>query len=253
VGLFAEEGGDGADLLVLLHGLGATGAVWRPLLPIIEARWLGRWFAPDLPGHGRSERASRYWAEDAAVAVSAALTARVQYGARLVILGHSFGGTIALALASGQYSVQPNAVFGVGIKLVWRDEELARMRTLASQPAKRFGNEADAWERYLKVSGLFGLTAPASPVAVRGISQEEGVWRLAMDPAANDAGKPAFAELRAAARCPVHLARGGRDSLVTLEDTRALDPTACDLGEYGHNVLVESPGTLWGWVEKHLP
>jgi hypothetical protein len=31
--LYAEEGGTGADLLVLLHGLGATGAVWVPLPP----------------------------------------------------------------------------------------------------------------------------------------------------------------------------------------------------------------------------
>jgi hypothetical protein len=73
-----------------------------------------------------------------------------------------------------------------------------------------------------------------------------------MNPAANDAGKPAFADLRAAARCPVHLARGGRDPLVTLEDTRALDPQATDLGAYGHNVLVESPETLWSWVEPRL-
>ena len=55
VNLYAEEGGSGTDLLVLLHGLGATGAVWAPLLEIIGTRWRGRWFAPDLPGHGSSD------------------------------------------------------------------------------------------------------------------------------------------------------------------------------------------------------
>jgi pimeloyl-ACP methyl ester carboxylesterase len=250
--LYAEEGGSGADLLVLLHGLGATGAVWTPLLGYLGARWHGRWFAPDLPGHGQSARASRYFAEDAALTVGDVLKSRTQPSGRLIILGHSFGGTIGLALASGGYGVQPNAVLGVGIKLVWRDEEIARMRAFAAQPARRFANEADAWERYLKVSGLFGLTAPGSPVAARGIARENEAWRLAMDAAANDAGPPAFADLRAAARCPVHLARGGRDPLVTLEDTRALDPGATDLGPYGHNILVESPETLWAWVESRL-
>jgi pimeloyl-ACP methyl ester carboxylesterase len=238
---------------VLLHGLGATAAVWTPLLGYLATRWRGRWFAPDLPGHGQSGRASRYFVEDAALVIGDLLKNRARADGRLVILGHSFGGTIALALASGLYGVQPSVAFGVGIKLIWREEEIARMRSLAAQPAKRFTNEADAWERYLKVSGLFGLTPPGSPIAARGISREDdGTWRLSMAPAANDAGRPAFADLRAAARCPVHLARGGRDQLVTLEDTRALDPEASDLGEYGHNVLVESPETLWAWVEARL-
>jgi pimeloyl-ACP methyl ester carboxylesterase len=253
--LYVEEGGSGADLLVLLHGLGATGAVWTPLLGYIATRWRGRWLAPDLPGHGQSARASRHFAEDAADVIGDLLKSRTPAGGRLVILGHSFGGIVALALASGRYSVQPNVVFGVGIKLIWRDEEIDRLRALAAQPAKRFANEADAWQRYLKVSGLFGLTAPDSPVAARGVSRDgdgDGGWRLAMAPEANDAGRPAFAAIREAVRCPVHLARGGRDQLVTLEDMRALDPGAVDLGQYGHNVLVESPETLWAWVEARL-
>jgi pimeloyl-ACP methyl ester carboxylesterase len=253
VNLYAEEGGSGADLLVLLHGLGATGAVWGPLLEVIGPRWSGRWFAPDLPGHGCSPRALRYSVEDAALAVGDALTGRASVGGRIAILGHSFGGAIGLALASGRFGIQPSVVFGVGIKLTWRDEELVRMRALAAQPAKRFANEADAWDRYLKVSGLQGLAAPASPVAARGIVREGDAWQLAMDPAANDAGKPLFGALMADARCPVHLARGGRDPLVTLEDTRAFDPAAKDLGLHGHNVLVESADTLWSWVERYLP
>ena len=269
VNLYAEEGGSGTDLLVLLHGLGATGAVWAPLLEIIGTRsassvsanrpigsaapaWHGRWFVPDLPGHGNSPRALRYSVEDAALAVGDALSGRVVPGERIVVLGHSFGGAIALALASGRFGIQPSVVLGVGIKLTWRDEELARMRSLAAQPAKRFSSEAEAWERYLKVSGLHGLAGPDSRVAARGIVRDGDAWVLAMDPAANDAGKPAFAALMEDARCPVHLARGGRDPLVSLEDKRALDPAARDLGAHGHNVLVESAETLWAWAEPFL-
>ena len=247
--LYAEEGGDGADLLVLLHGLGATGAVWTPFLQLVRTHWRGRWFAPDLPGHGRSSRAQHYSVEDGAAAIGDALEGRVDPEGQLLILGHSFGGGIGLACATGKFSAQPDIVFGVGIKLLWTEQDLIRMRTLAIQPAKIFEAEDDAWARYLKVSGLAGLTPVGSEVAARGIVQQDSGWRLAMDPAANDAGKPEFNELLAAAACPIHLARGGQDPLATLEQTRALDPTAMDLGTYGHNVMVEAPERLWEWLE----
>jgi pimeloyl-ACP methyl ester carboxylesterase len=249
--LYSEEGGDGADLLVLLHGLGSTGAVWTPLREFIDARWRGRWWQPDLPGHGRSARASGYSVEESAHTLGLALGPRVRPAGRLVILGHSLGGAIGLALASGRFGVQPSVVFGVGIKLLWTDEDLQRMQTLAAQPAKQFAAEKDAWERYLKVSGLAELASTGSAVAARGIVEDGQRWRLAMDPVANGVGKPAFAALAAAARCPVHLARGGRDALVTLDQTRELDSNATDLGTSGHNVMVESPQALWAWLEAN--
>lgn len=247
--LFAEEGGDGGDLLVLLHGLGATGGVWAPLLEFIGTRWHGRWFAADLPGHGDSARAARYSVEDAAATVGDALRNRIEPHGRLLILGHSFGGAIGLACASGRYGFQPDAVFGVGIKLAWTDQDVSRMQAIAAQPAKRFATEEEAWARYLKVSGLAGLVPSGSRVAARGIVADGQSWRLAMDPAANKTGAPAFGEITAAARCPFHLARGGLDPLVTLEQTRAFDPAATDLDSYGHNIMVEAPEPLWAWLE----
>ena len=247
--LYSEEGGDGPDFIVLLHGLGATGAVWTPLLELVRTRWPGRWFVPDLPGHGRSSPLQGYSLEESTAEIAATLSPRVVRSGRLIVLGHSLGGSIGLALASGRYGVQPAAVFSAGIKLVWSDEDLQRMQALAAQPAKKFAAEADAWARYLKVSGLAGLTDAGSAVAARGIASVGESWQLAMDPRANATGKPAFSELMAAARCPVHLACGARDPLVTIEQTRALDPQAVDLGPYGHSVMVEAPPVLWNWFE----
>jgi len=51
--LFAERGGSGEKLLVLLHGLGATAAVWHPLQKILEREWRGRWIAPDFRAGSR--------------------------------------------------------------------------------------------------------------------------------------------------------------------------------------------------------
>jgi pimeloyl-ACP methyl ester carboxylesterase len=245
-----EQGGQGPDMLLLLHGMGATGAVWSPLLAEADARWQGRWLALDLPGHGRSPPQDSYAIGQCAASVARAVLPHLEPSGRLVVLGHSVGGVIALALATGWFGVVPHRVFGAGIKAAWSDDELRRMDALASQPAKKFATEDEAWDRYLKVSGLAGLAAlgSPSPVALRGIAQEADGWRLAMDPRANAVGKPPLPELMSVARCPVHLGRGAHDALVTMEQTRALDARATELGPHGHNVMVEAPGRVWDWV-----
>jgi pimeloyl-ACP methyl ester carboxylesterase len=257
--LFAEEGGRGPDLLVLLHGLGATGAVWQPLLELIgthastdaqvlQHRWRGRWLTLDLPGHGRSAPLAHYAIPDIAESIARSVVSRADPAGRLVILGHSLGGAIALALASGARAVRPERVFGVGIKVDWSEADLQRLGAIATQPRRRFATEQEAWERYLKVCGLHGLVAAGSPVLARGIVRESEGWCLAMDPAANAVGRPPFAQMIAAARCPVHLARGREDALVTLDQLRSLVPSATDLDARGHNVMVDAPAVLWEWL-----
>jgi pimeloyl-ACP methyl ester carboxylesterase len=59
--LFVRRGGGHAGpVLLLLHGLGATGAVWDGLGALLPDHWPGPWVAPDLPGHGRSAPLARY-------------------------------------------------------------------------------------------------------------------------------------------------------------------------------------------------
>ena len=85
----------------------------------------------------------------------------------------------------------------------------------------------------------------------RGIVQQGDGWCLAMDPGANEVGRPPFAELVRTARCPIHLARGRQDPLVTLDQLRSLDPAAADLGAQSHNVMVEAPPVIWDWLAAH--
>lgn len=255
--LFSQNGGRGPELLVLLHGLGATGAVWQPFLASVERRWAGRWLTLDLPGHGASASQASYDINAIAASIARAIAPHAQSGHRLVVLGHSLGGGIGLALASGESGVQPSLVLGVGIKVVWSEEDLQRLSAIAAQPRRRFPTQAEACERYLKVSGLAGLIDASSPVLARGVMQDRSTagaaegWCLAMDPGANAVGRPPFAQLVAAARCPVHLARGDEDPLVTLDQLRSLDPTAVDLPAKGHNVMVQAPDVLWEWLAAH--
>lgn len=246
--MYMEQGGQGPDLLLMLHGLGATGAVWSPMCASADARWAGRWVVLDLPGHGQADRQDSYAIGQYAASVGRAVLPLVDPAGRLVVLGHSLGGVIALALATGWFGVAPHRVFGAGIKVAWSDDEVRRMETLASQPAKRFSTEEAAWDRYLKVSGLAGVADAAAPVIARGVRRETEGWGLAMDPRANGVGKPPLSELAALARCAVHLARGRDDAMVTLEQTRTLDPDASDLGPHGHNVMVEAPERVWDWI-----
>jgi pimeloyl-ACP methyl ester carboxylesterase len=248
--MFEETGGTGPDLLVMLHGLGATGAVWTPMRELSSARWHGRWLSLDLPGHGASAPLDTYPIGQCAANVARALLRHVDKTGKLVVLGHSFGGVIGLALASGWFGVAPDRVFAAGIKVAWSEDEVRRLETLSTQAPKMFATEAEAWERYVKVSGLASVVPQGSPVLARGVKREGDAWRLAMDPAAYGVGKPPLSELMNLARCPVHLARGGQDAMVTLQQTMALDPAAVDLAAHGHNVMVEAPDVVWDWIDS---
>ena len=126
-GLRVHQDGSGEPVLLLLHGLGATGDVWDAWRPLLNQRWPGRWLAPDLPGHGGSPPLSSYTFETLAAAVASVVGA----GARTVVLGHSLGGVVGLALASGGFAVTVQAVIGLGIKVAWTEEELDRARAAA--------------------------------------------------------------------------------------------------------------------------
>ena len=95
-GLRVHEGGSGEPVLLLLHGLGATGDVWEGWRPLLTQRWPGRWLAPDLPGHGGSPPLPA-----TLDTLAAAVAGLVSAADRIVVLGHSLGGVVGLALASG--------------------------------------------------------------------------------------------------------------------------------------------------------
>src|SRR5436309_1858418 len=128
-GLRVQRGGSGDRMLVLLHGMGANGAVWSRLLAILELRWSGRVLIPDLRGHGRSVQQGPY-AMEAHASDIAALTACEQAGS-VILLGHSFGGAVAALAASGRFGVRARHVIAIGVKTRWSDEEIARAQEMA--------------------------------------------------------------------------------------------------------------------------
>src|SRR5437773_377846 len=86
VDIAAREG----ETVLLLHSSASSGAQWRSLSEILQARW--RVLAPDLHGDGRSDR--RPGAGSSGLADDATLVdAVIGEGAeRIHLVGHSYGG-----------------------------------------------------------------------------------------------------------------------------------------------------------------
>jgi pimeloyl-ACP methyl ester carboxylesterase len=95
-----DEGGAGPTV-VLVPGSCSTGAAWRPVI----AQWDGRlrWVTTSLLGYGRT--AERRMSEGADICLEAEIVEAVvrraasRTGGPVHLVGHSFGGTTALAVA----------------------------------------------------------------------------------------------------------------------------------------------------------
>lgn len=229
-----RTGTDGPTVL-LLHGLGATADVWRGVAAALDPRLC---VAPDLPGHGGSPLLPEYTFAAVADAV-----AHLVDPAGTVVVGHSFGGVVALHLAR-----RPGvrAVVGLGIKVEWSAEDLARAASLAAREPAGFDTRDEAVARHLRLAGLTGLV-PASEVEA-GVVGDGGRWWPAFDPRAFGVGDPEMVGLVAAAPVPVVLARGEHDGMVSTWQLRALVPDPVDLPGLGHNAHVEDPAAVAGLI-----
>ena len=115
--LFADAATSAPPRVVALHGWARSSADFRPVVAVT-----GGW-AVDLPGFGMSPPPAEPWgSEDYAALLATALDDLAQ---PVVILGHSFGGRVAVRLAASR----PDLVRGLvltGVPLVRRTQGAAR-------------------------------------------------------------------------------------------------------------------------------
>ncbi|WLS48904.1 alpha/beta hydrolase [Micromonospora profundi] len=227
--------------------MGATGDVWLPWAPLLEQHWPGRWLAPDLAGHGWSAPLPTYSFEGFANRIAQALAP----GDRIVVLGHSLGGVVGLALAARAAGTPVDAVVGLGIKAVWTPDELTRAADVAARPVSWFASRSEAARRYLRVAGLAGLVPPDHPMVDAGLRQIDGRWRLAMDTGAFAVGEPDLAALLAATDVPVVLARGEHDTMVTDAQLKEYGVPVATLPGLGHNAHVEDPAAVLALLDAY--
>jgi pimeloyl-ACP methyl ester carboxylesterase len=90
------EAGSGPALL-LIHGLTASHAVWEPTIAEFSGTW--RVIAPDLPGHGESDKPDAPYTIDFFAGVVRSLMRELDVH-EAVVAGSSLGGQVALELAA---------------------------------------------------------------------------------------------------------------------------------------------------------
>lgn len=93
---YLAAGGEG-PVLVLLHGLGGSSKTWRPVMGLLGGA--ARMIAPDLLGHGGSDAPGSGDYSPAGHATWLRDLLRALDLDRVTVVGHSFGGGVALQFA----------------------------------------------------------------------------------------------------------------------------------------------------------
>lgn len=231
--------------LVLLHGLGATSGVWSDVIDRLD--WHGPIIAPDLPGHGAAP-----WTGDYTVgALAASVSSHVANASDVVVVGHSLGGGVATCLASNVFRPVVRSVLAIGVKVVWTDDDVAAMAKVAGRDPRMFDTRDEAVRQFLKFSGLVGVADADHRATTNAVTEVDGQWRVAQDPATFAQRKLDMAGLLAAAKCPVVLAAGGTDAMVSAADLEVHRDAAASIeiaDDRGHNVQIEDPD----WVVSQI-
>ena len=245
--LYFQKGGSGDKTYVLLHGLGCSSDVWRGLISVIEKNKAGKWIAPDMRGHGRSE-----WKDSYALGHHATdLIPIIKTEKNIFIVGHSMGALVAMVLATGIFDLSITGVFGIGPKSDWPAEERKKLVAFANKPIRWFKSREEAIERYLLVSGLKGILNPGDDRLSSAIFQGPEGFRLSADPKTVIVGGPAKGLHAAASYASnIRLACGEYDNVTTINGLRTWDPDAVVLRGLSHNAHVEDPNAVWSVIQN---
>ncbi len=139
--------GDGVPIMVL-HGWGSQAAAVRPIVDCLGGRW--RVCAPDLPGFGASMVPPEAWSVRDYAAVVRALMEHLDM-ASAHLIGHSFGGRIAIVLAAESPKLVRRLILvnsaGVRHPHGWKE----RLQAAALQGGQRaLAATAGAWRTRLR-------------------------------------------------------------------------------------------------------
>lgn len=110
INIFYQDYGKGNDNILLLHGWGQSHSFWREMIHKLGEKY--HVYALDLPGFGLSKEPSDTWNITAFAEFihNFILTLNVK---NPVVIGHSFGGRIAIAYAA-KYPVQKLVLYSTG-------------------------------------------------------------------------------------------------------------------------------------------
>ena len=231
--------GEGPDLL-LLHGWGTSSAVMAPMQERFSA--IARVTNLDLPGFGHSEAPHSGWSVyDYADFVEAAISALGLQNP--VILGHSFGGRLAIILGSR----------GVGSRLILVDAAgiLPQrgagyyLRVYSYKAAKKIMSLPGLNKCADRVLDLWRKNNPSSDYA-----NAQGVMREIFVKAVNEDLQPLLDGIK----MPALLIWGAEDTATPLRDGQLMEKLIPDAGlvvfeNCGHYSFLDDPHRFYAVVE----
>jgi pimeloyl-ACP methyl ester carboxylesterase len=244
--------GDSPARSILLHGRAPTQSArsWDG----VALAWGLPTVAIDLPGHGWSDRRvdRRYTPRAIAPAVEEAASALTSTPD--LVVGVSFGGLTAIALAALRPELF-SALVLVDV-LPWAPAELASAKSEeipAPALIETFASQQDILESLLTGSERLSRAALGRIVARNTVQEPDGRWAWRFDPGSKvglgDLDFPGLWSDLLAIEVPVLLVRGGQSPVVSDEAVAALekgrpDVTVEIVADSGHEIHDEAPGPL---------
>lgn len=260
--------GPAETCFVCVHGLGGSHVNWNLLAPLLAAE--GTVWAPDLAGFGYTSPTGRSASVDDNLDLLSGFVSTVKAGARRVVLvGNSMGGLLALRLAARRLDVvdavvaiAPASPRPVASRV---DREVLRNFSLSAVPfvgetwlalrARRVSAEQQVRDTLTLCTADFHALDPAQVQAHVDLARRRRSMPYARSAYLQAArtmlwtlgpGAPRLWRDLAAISAPVLLLSGGRDRLVTapsIDGVARRNPnwTAIRYDELGHVPMLEDP------------
>lgn len=251
--LFYRKSGTGPSVL-LLHGFGEDGSVFETIIDKLKQH--ATLLIPDLPGSGKSAllKVSPFTIDSMAHAMKAILDQ--EQVSSCIILGHSMGGYIALAMAE----LFPGLLKGMGLihSTAYADSP---ERIQKREQAIAFIDSKGA-SAFLQTSlpGLFSSefreTHPEKIQALiesgKSFSKEALIayYRAMIQ-------RPDRTQVLKKLECPVLLVLGNQDELIPVKDlllqsTLLQKPFVHQIASAGHMSMLETPDELAGTIQDFI-
>jgi pimeloyl-ACP methyl ester carboxylesterase len=143
-------------LLVFLHGVSVTPRVYIPLFELLGEHYTI--FAPTHPGHGDSFRLPRSWTIEDFVATYCELFAVLNLEPT-VIVGHSFGGLLALLLGAAGIGNSVVAFDPAGMPFTLTPKAYLAAKKKEAKDLLSYANDRDRVKKTLSAAGELFYTA----------------------------------------------------------------------------------------------
>jgi pimeloyl-ACP methyl ester carboxylesterase len=252
-------GGEGPSL-VLVHGLGGAASNWVAVAPRLAERL--RVLVPDLPGHGGSSPLPAAASLDPFAERVRELAEREEMLPAAVV-GHSFGGLVALRLALGRAEDVRALVLAGSAGVSTATRRVERLLTLAAfvRPGRLYSRHRalvarSTALRYL-VFGYWGASDPGAltPEVVEGFLAGPSLHTDTATAARVLVKDDPRVELDLV-RCPTLVLWGARDHQVPVDDAfeyaRRLRAELRVVADCGHLLIGERPDACTTAIEDFL-